>query len=79
MNNSKILLARMINSANKMNHCIKHSNEAEYKKHEELLNFAAEIATDMGFEVHVHWRPDGQIDGIQCGKSNELAAIYETI
>lgn len=76
MNNSKILLARMINSANNMNQCIKNRNEAEYKKHEELLNFAAEIATDMGFEVHVHWQADGQIGGIQCGKSQELAVIY---
>ena len=70
-NHSKRLAKRLAAIACKMNHDIRYMHKDIYKQDEQLLDFAAEIATDMGFEVHVIWRRDGQIEAVTVGNTRE--------
>ena len=77
MSNSKVFLDRLINFANRMNTAIKEKNKAEYDHAEGILDFTAELATDMGHKVHIDWRSDGQIESVQIGKEKAQAIFYE--
>lgn len=79
MSSSKVLLERMIASANLMNSNVVEGDKFKYKMNEQLLNYVAEIATDMGLVVHIFWQRDGQICGVQCGKESKQAVIYECL
>ena len=76
-NSSKIFLSRILNLANMMNSAIKSGNKADYEYNEKMLDFTVELATDIGHEVHVYWRPDGQIASIQVAKQKAQAIFYE--
>ncbi len=70
-NYSKMFAKKLAAIACKMNHDIRYMHKDIYTQDEKLLDLAAEIATDMGFEVHVIWRRDGQIEAITVGKERE--------
>lgn len=77
MKSSEVFLTRLLNFANRMNNDLKTGNKADYEHAEGVLNFTAELATDMGHEVHIFWQSDGQITGVQVGKLKGQAIVNE--